>query len=127
MASPTEHLLLVDRDGKPVATEELVGKLRHDQSRVLADDGVGLVVYVADLEVYELVPTVTGEFLARHVTQISRPRFPVQILRKQIGARVFSVTADAVFVIRDGATLRKVRAEKLTPGMVLASGEKVFR
>ncbi len=127
MASPNEHLLLVDRDGRSIAIDQLVEKLRRDQSRVLADDEVGLVVYVGDLAIYELVPTETGEFLARQVTQVSRPRFPVQILRKQIGARVFSVTADAVFVVRDGATLRKVRAENLTPGMVLASGEKVFR
>jgi len=40
---------------------------------------------------------------------------------------VLSVTADAVFVIRDGSTLKKVRAEKLEPGMMLASGEKVYR
>ncbi len=96
MASPDEHLLLVDRDGKSIAIDELVQKLRGDQSRMLADDQVGLVIYVGDMDIYELVPIETGGFLARHVTQISRPRFPVQILRKQIGARVFSVTADAV-------------------------------
>jgi hypothetical protein len=38
-----------------------------------------------------------------------------------------SVTADSVFVVRDGNTLKKVRAEKLEPGMVLASGVKVYR
>lgn len=127
MASPDKHLILVDRDGNPISTEELVQRLRSDQARVLADDQVGLVIYVGDLDIYELLPIETGEFLARHVTQISRPRFPVQILRKQIGARVFSVTADAVFVVRDGTILRKVRAENLNPGMVLATGEKVFR
>jgi hypothetical protein len=37
------------------------------------------------------------------------------------------VTADAVFVVKDGNALKKVRAEKLEPGMVLASGEKVYR
>lgn len=127
MASPKEQLLLVDSDGKPIAVDEFIEELRRDESRVLADDQVGLIVYVGDLGIYELTPTETGEFLGRPVTQVSRPRFPVRILRKQIGARVFSVTADAVFVIRDGASLRKVRAEKLEPGMVLASGEKVFR
>lgn len=107
--------------------DELIEDLRRDDSRVLADDELGLIVYVGDLGIYELTPTETGEFLGRPVTQVSRPRFPVRILRKQIGARVFSVTADAVFVVRDGALLKKVRAEKLEPGMVLASGEKVFR
>lgn len=72
-------------------------------------------------------PTESGEFFAHHVTQISRPRFPARTLRKQIGDKVFSVTADAVFVVREGNALKKVRAERLEPGMVLASGEKVFR
>ncbi len=127
MASPKEQLLLVDSEGKPITVDDFIEEVRQDKSRVLADDEVGLVVYVADLGIYEMTPTETGEFLAHPVTQISRPRFAVWILRKQIGARVFSVTADAVFVIRDGNSLRKVRAEKLEPGMVLASGEKVFR
>jgi hypothetical protein len=127
VASPNEQLLLVDSNGKTIVTNQLVERLLRDRSRVLADDEVGLVIYVGDLDIYELKPTETGEFLAQRLTQVSRPRFPVEILRKQIGARVFSVTADAVFVVRDGDTLRKVRAEKLAPGMVLASGEKVFR
>jgi hypothetical protein len=127
MASPSEQFLLADSAGKLVPIDELIEKLRQDQSRVLVDDEVGLIVYVGDLDLYQLIPTETGEFLACPVTQVSRPRFPVRILRKQIGARVFSVTADAVFVIRDGNTLRKVRAEGLEPGMVLASGEKIFR
>jgi len=127
VASPKEQLLLVDSEGKSIAVDELIEDLRRDDSRVLADDELGLIVYVGDLGIYELTPTETGEFLGRPVTQVSRPRFPVRILRKQVGARVFSVTADAVFVVRDGALLKKVRAEKLEPGMVLASGEKVFR
>ena len=76
---------------------------------------------------YNLKPTDSGEFLARPVTEISRPRFSTRVLRKQIGATVLSVTADAVFVVRDGSVLKKVRAEKLEPGMILASGEKVYR
>ena len=107
--------------------QEVIDRATSDESRVLANDEVGLVVYVGDLDIYELTPVASGGFLARPVTQVSRPRLPVPILRKQIGARVFSVTADAVFVIRHGKALKKVRAEKLKPGMVLASGEKVFR
>lgn len=113
MASPKEQLLLVDSEGKRIAVDELIEQVRHDKSRVLANDEVGIIVYVGDLGIYEMTPTETGDFLARPVTQISQPRFAVRILRKQIGARVFSVTADAVFVIRDGNSLRKVRAEKL--------------
>ena len=127
MASPKQQLLLVDKEGEPILVDALVEKLRTDESRVLADDAVGLVIYVGDLEIYELVPIDTGEVFARLVTQISRPRFPTRILRKQIGARVMSITSDAVFIVREGDTLKKVRAERLTPGIVLASGEKVFR
>ncbi len=127
VASPKQQLLLVDGAGKPIFVDEFAESLRSDESRVLADDAVGLVIYVGDLEVYELVAIETGEVFARPVTQISRPRFPTRILRKQFGARVMSITSDAVFIVREGNALKKVRAEKLTPGMVLASGEKVFR
>ena len=127
MASPKQQLLLVDREGKPIFVDEFVEELRDEESRVLADDAIGLVIYVGDLEIYEQVPIETGEVFVRPVTQISRPRFPTRILRKQIGARVMSITSDAVFIVREGDTLKKVRAEKLTTGMILASGEKVFR
>jgi len=39
---------------------------------------------------------------------------------------VKSLSADSVFVIRDGDALRKVRAIDLKPGMVLRTGEKVY-
>ena len=94
--------------------------------RILADDEVGLVVYVGDFGIYSLKATESGGFLAQPVTEISRPRFSTRVLRKQIGGRS-SVTADAVFVVKDGNVLKKVRAEKLEAGMVLASGDKVYQ
>lgn len=127
MGLPAEQLMLVDSDGQPVQVDVLVVRLRREPERILANDEVGLVMYVGDLGIYNLKPTEGGEFLAQLVTEISRPRFPTQMLRKQIGPTVLSVTADAVFVVRDGNTLKKIRAEKLEPGMVLASGEKVYR
>ena len=127
MGIPAEQIILVDSDGKPVEIEALFERLRGEPERVLADDEVGLVLYVGGLGIYNLKPTDGGEFLAQPVTEISRPRFSSCVLRKQIGPTVLSVTADAVFVVRDGNTLKKVRAEKLEPGMILASGEKVYR
>lgn len=127
MAIPAEQLLIVDRNGQRVDVDALVENLRGDSGRVLADDEIGLLLYVGDLDLYSLKPTDSGEFLAQPVTEISRARFGTRILRRQIGATVMSLTSDAVFVIRDGSVLRKVRAEDLTPGMVLASGEKVYR
>jgi len=127
MPMPAEQLLLVDSDGKPVEIDALIERLQRERTRVLADDEVGLVIYMGDLGLYSLKPTDSGAFLAQRVSEISRARFSTRMLRKQIGARVLSVTTDAVVVVKDGNTLRKVRAEKLEPGMVLASGEKVYR
>ncbi len=126
MGMPPEQIILVDKNGVPVDITQLAQQLRDDSSRVLADDEIGLVLYVGDLQVYQLKPTGTGEYFAGLVTEISCPRFSTKVLRRQIGATVMSVTADAVFVIRDGDKFKKVRGDKLEPGMVLASGEKVF-
>jgi hypothetical protein len=127
MGIPAEQLILVDSDGHAVDVDTLVERLRKEPQRTLADDEVGVVLYVGDLGIYSLKPTESGDFLAQPVTEISRPRFSTRVLRKQIGATVLSVTADAVFVVRDGNTLKKVRAEKLEAGMVLANGDKVYR
>ncbi len=127
MGIPAEQLILVDSDGHAVDVDTLVERLRKEPQRTLADDEVGVVIYVGDLGIYSLKPTESGDFLAQHLTEISRPRFSTRVLRKQIGATVLSVTADAVFVVRDENVLKKVRAEKLEPGMVLASGDKVYR
>jgi hypothetical protein len=126
MGIPAQQMMLVDRDGKPLRVDALVRRLREERGRVLADDEVGLVLYVGDLEVYSLKPTESGSLLAQRVTEISQTRFSTRVLRKQIGATVLSVTADAPFVIREGKKLKKVRAEKLEAGMFLASGEKVY-
>ena len=127
MAIPKEQIILVDSEGNRVDLDALVERLREEPERVLADDEVGLVLFVGGLGIYNLKPTDNGEFIAQPVTEISRPRFSTRVLRKQIGATVLSVTSDAIFVVRDGDTLKKVRAEKLESGMMLASGEKVYR
>lgn len=127
MGIPEEQIILVDSDGKRVELDALVERLRKEPERILADDEIGLVLYVGGLGLYNLKPIDTGEFLSQPVTEISRPRFSTRVIRKQIGATVLSVTSDAIFIIQDGKTLKKIRAEKLEPGMVLASGEKVYR
>jgi hypothetical protein len=127
MAIPADQVMLVDSTGKTLDVDDIVERLRIERTRILADDEVGLVLYVGDLGIYRLKPTESGAFLAQPVTEISRPRFSTRLLRKQIGATVLSVTADAVFVVKDGDALKKVRAENLEAGMVLASGEKVYR
>ena len=127
MPSSGEQFILVHSDGTQGELDDLVEELRCEDNRVLADDEVGLVLYFGDLDIYSLKPTSSGEFLAQHVTQISRPRFHTRIFRKQRGATILSVTEDAVFIIRDGDSFKKVRAENLEPGTILATGEKVYR
>lgn len=127
MAVPAEQIILVDEKGGRLDPDALIERLRQEANRVLADDEVGIVLFVGDLGIYNLVPTESGEFLAQPVKEIARPRFASRLVRRQIGATVLSVTADAVFIVRDENILKKVRAEKLEPGMVLASGEKVYR
>lgn len=124
---PYEDFILVNAKGEPVKVDLLVEDLRKENNRVLSDDEIGLVIYVGDLDLYQLTPTSSGDFLAKPVTQISRPRFSKNTLRKQIGSVVLSVTEDAVFVVKKENHLEKVRAEKLEVGMKLATGEKVYR
>jgi hypothetical protein len=127
MAFPVEQIILVNEKGERLDLDALVERLRRELNRVLADDEVGIVLFVGDLGLYNLIPTESGEFLAHPVKEIARPRFASRLVRRQIGATVLSVTADAVFIVRDENVLKKVRAEKLEPGMVLASGEKVYQ
>jgi hypothetical protein len=127
MPIPAEQVMLVDSNGQALDVSTFVETLRNEPGRILADDEVGLVVYVGDLGIYSLKPTDSGALLAQPISEISRPRFSTRVLRKQIGATVLSMTADAIFVVKDGNALKKIRAEKLEPGMVLASGEKVYR
>lgn len=128
MAVPAEQLILMFRDGQRIDADTLVEQvLAKEPSRVLVNDEIGVVLFLGGMDIYSLKPTNTGEYLAQLVTELSRPRFSSRVIRKQIGATVLSVTSDAVFIVRDGDELRKVRAEKLESGMVLASGEKVYR
>ena len=75
MPVPGEQLILVCSNGTHIEVDALIEKLRRNEDRVLADDEIGLVLYVGDLGIYNLKPTDSGEFLAQPVTQISRPRF----------------------------------------------------
>jgi hypothetical protein len=118
-----------------IDVDELIDRCRADPNRMLADDEVGLVVYVGDLDVYSVSalghPTtgappsdVSGHW-AQKVNEISVIRFGSSV-RRQIGSVVKTLSADNVLVIRDGDSLRKVRAADLKPGMILRSGEKVY-
>ncbi|MBZ5506299.1 MAG: hypothetical protein LAO78_12640 [Acidobacteriia bacterium] len=127
--------LLINSKGERIDVDELVGRCREDPNRILADDDVGVVAYVGDMDIFVVTglghpetgapaPDQAGHWVKK-VTEVSVVRFG-QGVRHQIGSVVQSLAADSVFVIRDGDSLRKVLATDLKPGMVLRTGEKVY-
>jgi hypothetical protein len=127
--------ILINSKRERVDLDALIDSCRLDPNQILADDEVGLVVYVGDLDIYSVSalghpetgnppPHPSGHW-AQKVNEISVIRFGESV-RRQIGSVVKTLPADAVFVIRNGDTVRKVRASDLKPGMVLRSGEKVY-
>lgn len=127
--------VLVNSKRENVDIDALIETCRSNPNRILADDEVGLVVYVGDLDVYTVSglghpetgdppPDITGHWVQK-VNEMTVVRFGSSV-RHQIGSVVKSLSADSVFVIRDDQTLRKVKAKDLKPGMVLRTGEKVY-
>ncbi|NVL89915.1 MAG: hypothetical protein HWN69_02815 [Desulfobacterales bacterium] len=125
MASPSEQIIVVNAQGERVDLDKLMDAY-GDSDRVLANDEVGKVLYVGDLDLYALSPLPIGGFIAQKMTELSTSRFSTHLIRRQIGAVVLSVTADTVFLVREDEIIKKVRAEDLRKGMALATGEKVF-
>jgi hypothetical protein len=127
--------VLINSKHERVEIDELIERCRSDSNRILADDEVGLVVYVGDLDIFsvsalghpetgEPPPSASGHW-AQKVTEVSLLRFGATV-RRQIGSVVKTLSADSVLVIRDGDSLRKIKAADLKPGMILRSGEKVY-
>lgn len=126
---------LINSKHERIDVDELIERCRSNPNRILADDEVGLVVYVGYLDIYSVSglghpetgnppPDASGHWVQR-VKEVSVIRFGGTV-RRQIGSVVKSLSADSVFVIRDGDSLRKVKATDLKPGMVLRTGEKVY-
>ncbi len=128
--------VLLDSHGREIDLERFVAECRKDERRVLADDEIGLVLFVGDLDVYTLsalADPFTGtpgphpeDRWLKKVSEITQPRFAAPSVRHQIGSVVASYSADAVFLVVEKGRIRKVRGENLTKGMILATGEKVF-
>ena len=127
--------ILVDSKHERVDVDELIERCRSNPNRVLADDEIGLVVYVGDMDIYAVSglghpasgdppPEMSGHWVQR-VNQVSVSRFGSSV-RRQIGSVVKTLSADSVFVVRDGSSLLKVKAKDLKPGMILRTGEKVY-
>ena len=127
--------ILLNSKHEPVDVDDLIETCRADPDRVLADDEIGFVAYVGDMDIVSvggLGHPVTGApslhedgHWVQKVSEISVVRFGESI-RRQIGSVVKTLATDSVFVIRDGNALRKVKAKDLKPGMVLHTGEKVY-
>ncbi len=130
----TDRPVLINSKRERIDVDELIERCRTDSSRILADDEVGLVVYVGDLDIYAVSglghpetgepPPDSGRWVQK-VNEVSRVRFGSRV-RHQIGSVVKTLSADSVFVIQDEDRLLKVKAKDLKPGMVLRTGEKVL-
>lgn len=128
--------ILLNSQGQRISVEAIIEMARKDTRRVLADDDIGTVLYIGDLNIYTVTavghpktgapPPHRKGLWTKKVSQLSTVRFPNQEMRHQIGSTVVTVSADAVFVIRDGDRLKKVRGDCLKPGMILATGEKIY-
>ena len=135
LSSMSDKPILFNSKRERVDVDALIDSCRSDPNRILADDEVGLVVYVGDLDIYSVSalghpetgnpPPDPSGLWAQKVNEISVIRFGESV-RRQIGSVVKTLSADSVLVIRDGDGLRKVRAADLKPGMILRSGEKVY-
>jgi len=122
---PKEHIYIVDVNGERVDQDVLMDSFKDDDPRVLVNDEIGKVVYLADLDYYYVTPLPNGDQIRQKITQLGSSRFGTNLVRHQIGGKVISTTGDSVFHVKNGDHFIKVRAEKLKAGMILESGEKV--
>ncbi|SRR6266496_2241244 len=131
----SEQPILVNSRLERIDFDELVEQCRKDTNRILADDDVGIVLYVGDLDIHTVTgighpktgdapPDPNGNWVQK-VDQISVKRFGSTV-RHQIGSVVRTLASDCVLVVRDNETVRKVKAVDLKPGMILDTGEKVY-
>src|SRR5215212_4167547 len=131
----SEQPILVNSKLERIEFDELVERCRNDPNRILADDDVGIVVYVGDLDINTITGVghpITGDappdpigHWVQKVNQISVKRFGSTV-RHQIGSVVRTLASDSVFVVRENGTVRKVKAVDLKSGMILDTGEKVY-
>ncbi|GGF18027.1 hypothetical protein GCM10011611_24840 [Aliidongia dinghuensis] len=127
MSVPPSQIILVNGEGQIVKADQLRDLLAGDEWRFIVNDEIGSILYIGDLNIYSAEPLESGKYQLNKVLELQIKRFGKKTIRKQIGAKVFSVTEDAIFVVREGSGLRKVYAKNLIPGSILATGEKVFR
>lgn len=126
MSSPEHQFIIIDNNGTRVTFEDIFAKHGDDKKRLIIDDEIGKCLYVGDLEYYSLKPLPTGGYISQRVTEVRSSRFSTDLIRRQIGGTVLSVTADTVFLVKKDDHILKVRAEDLKKGMVLITGEKVY-
>jgi hypothetical protein len=127
--------VLINSKHERIDVDELVERCRSNPNRILADDEIGLAVYVGDMDIYAVSglghpatgdpPLGTSGHWVQRINQVSVSRFGSSV-RRQIGSVVKTLSADSVFIVRDGDSLLKVKAKDLKPGMILRTGEKVY-
>jgi len=121
-----ENLFLFKSNGQKIDIDKLFNSYSDDSDRVLANDEIGTIIYIADLYIYSIEVTSNGHLIPKKVNQLSRSRFSTSILRLQIGGKIASYSSDTIFYIKKDDYIIKVRADKLKKGMILSTGEKVY-
>lgn len=126
MSSPSDQYLIINKEGSRITIEEIFERYGNEERRIIADDEIGKCLYVGDLEYYSVKPLPSSQYLYQRLSEVRSSRFSTKLIRRQIGSRVLSVTADTVFLINKEEHIIKVRAEDLEKGMILTTGEKVY-
>jgi intein/homing endonuclease len=126
MSSPNHQFIIVDKNGNRVTIDEIFYRHGNEEKRIIANDEIGKSLYIGDLEYYSLKLLPNMKYISQRLNEVRSSRFSTELIRRQIGGTVLTVTADTVFLVKKDDHILKVRAEDLKKGMILTTGEKVY-
>jgi intein/homing endonuclease len=126
MSSPGHQFIIIDNNKNRITVDEIFNRYGNDEKRIIAKDEIGKCLYIGDLDYYSLKTLPDGQYIAQRLNEVRLSRFSTELIRRQIGGTVLSVTIDTVFLVRKDDQILKVRAEDLKKGMILTTGEKVY-
>jgi intein/homing endonuclease len=126
MSSPNNQFLIIDKNGHRITIDEIFERYGNEEKRIIADDEIGKCLYVGDLEYYSAKELSNKQYICQRLNEVRSSRFSTELIRRQIGGTVLTMTADTVFLVKKDDHIIKVRAEDLKKGMILGTGEKVY-
>lgn len=126
MSSPNNQFIVIDKNSNRITVDEIFERHGNDNKRIIANDEIGKCLYVGDLEYYSLKLLPNGQYITQRLNEVQSSRFSTELVRRQIGGTVLTVTTDTVFLVKKDDHIIKVRAEDLKKNMILTTGEKVY-